>query len=73
MNSGNDPAGNGLAERWVGIIKVRATALLADVRLPPEYCSYACRWVAYIRATEIAIEFQKSLPGFEMLWLFAMP
>ena len=36
MNSGYDPAGNGLAERWVGIVKVRATALLADVRLPPE-------------------------------------
>ena len=36
-----DATGNGLAERWVGITKVRATALLADVRLPPEYWSYA--------------------------------
>ena len=44
---------------------MRATALLADVRLPPEYWSYACRWVAYIhthRVTEIAIS--KTLPGF---------
>ena len=60
-----DPQGNGLAERWIGIIKVRATALLADVRLPPEYWSYACRWVAYIhthRVTEIAIS--KTLPHF---------
>ena len=24
-----------MVERWIGIIKVRATALLADVRLPP--------------------------------------
>ena len=40
MNSGYNPAGNGLAERWVGIVKVRATTLLADVRLLPEYWSY---------------------------------
>ena len=59
MNSGYDPAGNGLAEGWVGIIKVRATALLADVRLPPEYWSYSCRWVVYIhnhRVTDIVID-----------------
>ena len=65
VNSGYDPAGNGLAERWVGIIKVRATALLADVRLPSEYRSHACRWVACVhthRATEIAID--KTLPHF---------
>ena len=34
VNSGYDRQGNGLAERWIGITKVRATALLADVRLP---------------------------------------
>ena len=48
VNSGYDPQGNGLAERWIGIVKVRATALLTDVRLPPDYWSYACRWVAYV-------------------------
>ena len=67
VNSGYDPQGNGLAERWIGIAKVRATAtaLLADVRLPPEYWSYACRWVAYVhthRITEIPIN--KTLPHF---------
>ena len=65
VNSGYDPQGNGLAERWIGIVKVRATALLADVRLPPDYCSYACRWVAYVhthRVTEIPIN--KALPHF---------
>ena len=65
VNSGCDPQGNGLAERWIGIVKVRATALLADVRLPPDYWSYACRWVAYIhthRVTEIPIN--KALPHF---------
>ena len=39
VNSGYDPQANGLAERWIGIAKVRATALLADVRLPPDYWS----------------------------------
>ena len=65
VNSGYDPQGNGLAELWIGIIKVRATALLVDVRLPPEYWSYACRWVAYVhthRVTEIPIN--KTLPYF---------
>ena len=65
VNSGYDPQANGLAERWIGIVKVRATALLADVRLPPDYWSYACRWVAYVhthRVTEIPIN--KALPHF---------
>ena len=68
FNSGYDPQGNGLAERWIGIIKVRATALVADIRLPPEYWSYACRWVACVhthRVTEIPIN--KTLPFLEML------
>ena len=65
VNSGYDPQGNRLAETWIGIMKVRATALLADVRLPPDYWSYACRWVAYVhthRVTEIPIN--KALPHF---------
>ena len=44
---------------------MRAPALLADVRLPPEYWPYACSWVAYVythRVTEIAIG--KALPNF---------
>ena len=48
----------------MGIIKVRATALLANVRLPLQYWSYACRWVAYVhthRVTEIPIN---NLPHF---------
>ena len=58
VNSGYDPQGNGLAERWIGIVKVRATALLADVRLPPDYWSYACRWVAYIHTHTGSQKFQ---------------
>ena len=65
VNSGHDPQGNGLAERWIGIIKVRATALLADVRLPPDYWSYACRWVAYVHTHHVTeIPTNKTLPHF---------
>ena len=67
MNCGYDPARNGLAERWVGIIKVWATALLADVRLPPEYWSYARRWVACVHTHSVVdIPLDKSLPTSEM-------
>ena len=51
-NSGYDPAANGIAERWVGIVKVRATTLLAEHRLPPDYWACACRWVAKTQATK---------------------
>ena len=65
VNSGYDPQGNGLAERWIGIAKVRATALLADVRLPPEYWSCACRWVAYLHTHQVTeIPINKALPHF---------
>ena len=47
-NAGYDPAANGIAERWVGIVQVSATALLAEHRLPPDYWFYAFRWVAYV-------------------------
>ena len=53
VNSRYGPAANGPAERWVGIVKVQATALLAGVRLPPEKWSYACRWVAYVHTTTL--------------------
>ena len=54
-----------LQNGWIGIIKVRATALLADVRLPPEYWSYACRWVAYVHTHQVTeIPITKTLPHF---------
>ena len=64
-NSGYDPAANGIAERWVGIVKVRATALLAEHRLPPDYWAYACRWVAYIHNHRVlSIRLNASYPLF---------
>ena len=63
--SGYDPAANGIAERWVGIVKVRATALLAEHRLPPDYWAYACRWVAYIHNHRVlGIRLNASCPLF---------
>ena len=64
-NSGYDPAANGIAERWVGIIKVRATALLAEHRLPPDYWTYACKWVAYVHNHRVlSIKLNASYPLF---------
>ena len=64
-NSGYDPAANGIAERWVGIIKVRATALLAEHRLPPDYWTYACKWVAYVHNHRVlSIQLNASYPLF---------
>ena len=56
---------SGLAERWVGIVKVQATALLAHVRLPPDYRPYASRWVAYVHTHRVVdIPIDKNLPIF---------
>ena len=61
-NSGYDPAANGIAERWVGIIKVRATA---EHRLPPDDWAYACKWVAYVHNHRVlSIRLNASFPLF---------
>ena len=39
MTSGHDHTENGLVERLVRLLKVRGTAVLADLRLPPKYWS----------------------------------
>ena len=68
-NSGYDPAANGIAERWVGIVKVRATARLAEHRLPPDNWAYACRWVAYIHNHRVlGIRLNASYPLFGDVW-----
>ena len=60
-NSGYDPAANGIAERWVGIIKVRAT----EHRLPPDYWTYASKWVAYVHNHRVlSIRLNASYPLF---------
>ena len=64
-NSGYDPAANGIVERVVGIVKVRATALLGEHRLPPDYWAYACKWGAYIHNHRVlGIRLSASCPLF---------
>eukprot|EP00971_Amphidinium_carterae_P152249 3017569-Amphidinium_carterae.1 len=36
-NSGHDPKANGLAERWVGLVKARATATLIHAKMGPDF------------------------------------
>ena len=63
--SGYDPAANGIAVRWVGIVKVRATALLAEHRLPPDYWACACKWMAYMHNHRVlGIRLNASYPLF---------
>ena len=47
VNSGYDPQGNGLAERWIGVVKVRATRSSCR-STPSSRLLVLCRWVAYI-------------------------
>ena len=47
------------------MVKVGATALGADVRLPPEYWSHACRWVAYVHTHRVVdLPIDKTPPVF---------
>eukprot|EP00971_Amphidinium_carterae_P238939 4742985-Amphidinium_carterae.1 len=45
-NSGHDPKANGLAERWVGLIKARTTSTLIHTKLGPDFWPFACQYVA---------------------------
>eukprot|EP00971_Amphidinium_carterae_P007710 152558-Amphidinium_carterae.1 len=40
-NSGHDPKANGLAERWVGLIKARTTSTLIHTKLGPDFWPFA--------------------------------
>ena len=42
-----DPSANGVAERWIDLVKVKATVLLASRCLPTTLWCYAVPWVAY--------------------------
>ena len=51
--AGNDPKANGLAERYVGIIKGRATAYLTHTELPLELWYWACMQASYVYRTKM--------------------
>lgn len=60
----NNEQANGVAERWIGLTKVRATALLASKTMPPYLWTYATRWVCHAHnLSQLRMEPRK-LPGF---------
>ena len=46
---GRDPAGNGLAERFVGLVKQTARALLVASNLPTYFWPFAVKYAALVR------------------------
>ena len=47
LTSTGDPSANGAAERWIDLIKVKATVLFASRNLPTTLWCCAVPWVAY--------------------------
>ena len=70
FTSGYDPAANGVAERWIDLVKIKATVLLAANHLSTAYWNYAVTWVTYAYNNKVlAIPKKKSLPEFGQLIL----
>ena len=71
FTSGYDPAANGVAaERWIDLVKIKATVLLAANHLSTAYWNYAVTWVTYAYNNKtLAIPSKKSLPEFGQLIL----
>ena len=70
FTSGYDPAANGVAERWIDLVKIKATVLLAANHLSTAYWNYAVAWVTYAYNNKVlSIPMKKSLPEFGQLIL----
>ena len=70
FTSGYDPAANGVAERWIDLVKIKATVLLAANHLSTAYWNYAVAWVTYAYNNKVlAIPKKKALPEFGQLIL----
>ena len=70
FTSGYDPAANGVAERWIDLVKIKATVLLAANHLSTAYWNYAVAWVTYAYNNKVlAILSKKPLPEFGQLIL----
>ena len=63
--SGYDPRANGRAERYVGVIKQKATSYLVHAKLPLTFWYWAVKRAAYMyRAKALGIEFPSDAPTF---------
>ena len=70
FTSGYDTAAKGVAECWIGLVKIKATVLLAANHLSTAYWNYAVAWVTYAYNNKVlAIPPQKALPEFGQLIL----
>ena len=70
FTSTGDPSSNGVAERWIDLVKVKATVLLASRYLPTTFWCYAVPWVAYTYDQKTLGQTpKKSIPEFGQLIL----
>ena len=70
FTSTGDPSSNGVAERWIDLVKVKATVLLASRYLPTAFWCYAVPWVAYTCNQKTLGQVpKKSIPEFGQLIL----
>ena len=70
FTSTGDPSSNRVAERWIDLIKVKATVLLASRYLPTTFWCYAVPWVAYTyNQKTLGQAPKKSIPEFGQLIL----
>ena len=70
FTSTNDPSSNGVAERWIDLVKIKATVLLASRYLSTTLWCYAVPWVAYTyNQKTLGQAPKKSIPEFGQLIL----
>ena len=70
FTSTGDPSANGVAERWIDLVKVKATVLLASRYLPMTLWCYAVPWVAYTyNQKTLGQTPKKAIPEFGQLLL----
>ena len=70
FTSTGDPSANGVAERWIDLVKVKATVLLASRYLLTTLWSYAVPWVAYTYNQKTLGQVpKKNIPEFGQLLL----
>ena len=64
------PSANGVAERWVDLVKIKATVLLAAHHLSTAYWNYAVAWVTYAYNVRVLDQKPKKMvPEFAQLIL----
>ena len=65
-----DSQANGVAERWINLIKTKSTALLASRYLPTPFWCYALAWVTRCYNNKVLGQKpRKNLPEFGQLLL----